>query len=89
MTKPFTTNAEFDLMTETKSCLDEVIHSTFVKVDEEGTETAAVTGITVRAMCLTVSPPPFDFIADRPFIFAIQKLGVGLLFVGCVKNPSE
>jgi len=67
--------------------ISSVIHKTFVSVDEEGTEAAAVTAIPMVA-----SPPPsgpVDFTANRPFIFLIQDIETGsILFIGRVLNPS-
>ncbi len=56
---------------------------TFVKVDEEGTETAAATGT-----AFAVSGTPV-LQADRPFLFAIRERLTGtILFVGTVTEPT-
>ena len=56
---------------------------TFVKVDEEGTETAAATGT-----AFAVSGTPI-LQADRPFLFAIrERLSGTILFVGTVSDPT-
>ena len=68
--------------------ISEVLHKTYVKVDEEGTEAAAVTSVTVG----TTSLPPDDIImrVDRPFAFIIKENQSGtILFMGKVENPSE
>jgi serpin B len=55
-----------------------VKHKTFVDVNEEGTEAAAVTNVGIRE----VSLPPC-FCVNRPFIFAIRERFSGtVLFVG-------
>lgn len=55
-----------------------VKHKTFVTVDEEGTEAAAVTNTGIRV----VSMPP-SFRVDRPFVYAIrERLSGTVLFVG-------
>ena len=57
-----------------------VMHKAFVKVDEEGTEAAAVTNTGIRV----VSLPP-GFYVNRPFVFAIrERLSGTILFVGKV-----
>ncbi len=62
--------------------ISEVKHKTFVEVNEEGTEAAAVTQVT-----MTTSLPP-DFIADRPFMFVIyERSSKTILFIGEVKEP--
>jgi serpin B len=61
-----------------------VKQNTFVDVNEEGTEAAAVTTIGIE---LTSMPPAY--VIDRPFIFAIRETITNtLLFIGIVKNPS-
>ena len=60
-----------------------VKQNTFVEVNEEGTEAAAVTVVGVE---LTSAPPSFR--ADRPFVFAIrERLSGTLLFVGKLSTP--
>ena len=61
-----------------------VKQNTFVDVNEEGTEAAAVTTVGVEA---TSAGPAF--VADRPFVFAIRERTSGtLLFIGQVADPS-
>jgi serpin B len=69
--------------------IDKVIHQAFVDVNEEGTEAAAATAV---SMIDTVSepPPPTTFMADHPFIFMIQQKQTGnILFMGRVSDPRE
>ena len=55
-----------------------VKHKTFVQIDEEGTEAAAVTNTGIG---LTSAPP--CLCADRPFVFAIRERFSGtILFMG-------
>jgi serpin B len=63
--------------------LDLVKQKSYVKVDEEGTEAAAVTGAVV------VESAPVEVRADRPFLFAIrERLSGTLLFFGLVNDPA-
>lgn len=60
-----------------------VIHKAFVEVNEEGTEAAAATGVTVGV----TSMGPM-FVADHPFLFVIRdKVTGSILFLGRVANP--
>jgi serpin B len=62
-----------------------VKQDTFVEVNEEGTEAAAVTTIGVE-----LTSAPAGFFANRPFLFAIRERTTNtLLFVGKVMNPNE
>ena len=72
--------------------ISEVLHKTFVKVDEEGTEAAAATAVVERALSLMVEqqPEPFKMVVDRPFFFAIVDWKThAILFVGQVADPTE
>ncbi|WKZ81018.1 MAG: serpin family protein [Fimbriimonadaceae bacterium] len=82
--------ADFSAMRSQKDLfLQSVIHKTFVQIDEQGAEAAAVTGLAVGA---TAAPPPmkeFQFVADRPFYFAIQDRSTGIvLFLGSMADPA-
>ena len=67
--------------------IGEAVHKTFVEVNEEGTEAAAVTSVGVVATS-AVSPPPIPFIVDRPFFFAIRDNETKtVLFMGVVVDP--
>lgn len=66
-----------------------VVHRTYIKVDEEGTQAAAATGIIMRATAVRVDPlAPFH--VDRPFAFSIVQTQSGLpLFMGVVNDPRS
>ncbi|HZM26057.1 MAG TPA: serpin family protein, partial [Gemmatimonadales bacterium] len=69
--------------------LSEVVQKTWLVVDEEGTEAAAVTGITMEATSALVRRPPIPFVVNRPFIYALRDTKTGLvLFLGLVRDPS-
>lgn len=66
----------------------EVIHQSFVSVDEEGTEAAASTAVIIGAVSEPVEVK--EFIADRPFIFLIRdNLTNTVLFMGRLMEPSS
>lgn len=70
--------------------ISEVKHKTFVEVNEEGTEAAAATGVSLEALSLskTLIPETFSMIVDRPFCFAIVDDLTGvILFMGSVTEP--
>jgi serine protease inhibitor len=69
-------------------CIDEVKHKTFVEVNEQGTEAAAVTSVgMVRA---TFAPSrTFSMVVDRPFFCAIRDNQTGaILFMGAIVDPK-
>jgi serpin B len=69
--------------------ISSVLQSTYWKVDEEGSEAAAVTTTGVRATAVARPEQPFQMIVDRPFFCAIQDERSGaLLFVGAIYDPT-
>jgi serpin B len=53
-------------------------------VDEEGTETTAVTVVGM----FDTAMGPRSFIVDRPYLFAIrERLSGTVLFLGAVRDP--
>jgi len=76
---PFT--ADFSGISDIPVFISRVIHTTFVKVNEEGTEAAAVTIVEGEFTSVIPSLPVFR--ADRPFIFVIRENSTGaILFMG-------
>ncbi|MCL5997618.1 MAG: serpin family protein [Chloroflexi bacterium] len=68
--------------------ISEVKHKTFVEVNEEGTEAAAVTSVGVGTTALQESPQRFTMTVDRPFFFAIRDNSTGMvLFMGSITQP--
>lgn len=69
--------------------INDVMHKTFVDVNEEGTEAAAVTSVEMRLTTAMEPERPFEMIVDRPFFFAIRDEKTGLvLFMGSIVNPE-
>ncbi|HEY4130025.1 MAG TPA: serpin family protein, partial [Gemmatimonadaceae bacterium] len=68
-------------------CITRATQTVYLDVDEEGTEAAAVTGLT-EATITSLGPPPIQFIIDRPFLFAIRDELTGAdLFAGVIARP--
>ena len=83
--KAFTDRADFSGMSSSEALkIDAVIHKTFIEVDEEKTEAAAVTAIPMmRATAAPVKTPRAEFHADRPFVYFIMDTQTGtILFMG-------
>lgn len=91
ITLPFdASNAEFDNLktNKTKLFINQMIQDCTVKVDEEGTEAAALTSIMLSGAGI---PPKEikEFYINKPFVFVIQDNNNLILFAGKVENPSN
>ena len=74
--------AQFEKMFDSGSMyFTDTIHKTFIKVDEKGTEAAAVTAIGMGGSALPPEPIEIEF--NKPFYFAIRDNTSGeILFMG-------
>lgn len=62
-------------------------HKTFIRVDEEGTEAAAVTSVEVG---ITSAPQSVQLNFDRPFFYVIREVeSETILFMGTMTNPDS
>jgi serpin B len=89
METAFTPDADFSNMSSEALFVSSVRQQAVVEVNEEGTEAAAVTVVTVVASAVIgYSTPPFQMIVDRPFLFIIEDQQAGtILFMGAVFEP--
>jgi serpin B len=84
--------ANFSRITQSEPLrVGEVLHAADFKVDEQGTEAAAVTVVTVEATSERRSVrPPVNFNADRPFMFFLRDDRSGVvLFAGRLVKPQD
>jgi serine protease inhibitor len=88
MPAAFTRQANFHGISDESLYIDWIRQKTYVDVNEEGTEAAAVTGIGFRAAAIMREPPPFRMVVDRPFFLAIREDQSGaILFLGAIMDP--
>jgi serpin B len=67
--------------------ISNVQHKAYVSVDEQGTEAAAATGITMAPTAVIL--PRMTFTADHPFLFIVRDRASGaVLFLGRVEDPT-
>lgn len=86
------TDADFSGMCQIEGenvFISEVLHKTFLKINEEGTEAAAVTSVRMKATSVSMDKPqPFHLVFDRPFFMMIKDEGSGtILFMGNITDP--
>lgn len=81
----FTDAADFsDILPGAPLRISEVKHKTFIEVNEEGTEAAAVTSVEIELTSISGD----YFHVDKPFVYIISEKTTGaILFAGRVMNP--
>lgn len=87
MQDAFSGRADFSGINGQKNLfISAVIHKAYVDINEEGTEAAAATAVTIRLTSIAAPSPVFR--ADHPFLFLIRDNQSGsILFMGRVMNP--
>ena len=81
-----------DISSTGAMAVSNVIQNVVVEVDEEGSEAAAVTSVSMffRSASVPKVEEPKEFIVDHPFVFFIRDTTTGvLLFQGRLYNPTE
>lgn len=87
MAQAFRTNADFANLCKSRCKISQVLHKTYLRVYEEGTEASAVTSVGVGATA--VQTPRFSMVVDHPFYLAIRDTQTGsTLFLGAINNPQ-
>ena len=88
--------ADFSNLSKTKSYIFQVIHSTYIKVDESGTESAAASLIEMRTNSTVIIKNYINMNVDHSFIYMIKDKRIKdtngnnlLLFIGTVNNLKE
>jgi len=84
----FTEDADFSNISDQFDLLiNDVTHQTFIETNEEGTEAAAATVVTVGTT--SMPPPMLIFNMDHPFIYIIRETTTNsIIFMGRVADPS-
>lgn len=76
--------ADLSGVSDVPTYISDVIQKARFKMDENGAEAAAVTGLIAKE---TAFAPSTEFMADHPFIYAIREFSTGaILFIGACKN---
>jgi serpin B len=80
----FGDQADFSNMVDSfRVYIDDVLHKTFLKVDERGTEAAAVTAVVIMPTCLS------GIFVNRPYVMAIREKESGtIVFLGRIAAPE-
>jgi len=86
----FSDVADFSRMNEQDRSdlfISEIKHKTYCRVDEKGTEAAAVTSVEMRLTSMPVAEETLVF--DHPFLYGIMDVQTGIpLFLGTMEKPE-
>lgn len=87
----FSGSADFSGMrTQRDLFISDVIHKTYIDVNEKGTEAAAATAVGIGLTAVMPTKKTFIMEVNKPFFFAITDNGSGeILFMGLINNPSQ
>lgn len=90
MEKAFRVDAEFGKISDTPLYIDNIIQKTYIGVDEDGAEAAAVTAVTMRCGAFPRKEKQATMTFDRPFIYAIRDIVTDtMIFIGTVGDPTK
>jgi serpin B len=83
MPEAFTPQADFSNLGPGSLAISQVLHKTYIDVNEEGTEAAAVTAVIITR----TSFPENEIRFNRPFVFVIAEKSTGsIIFLGQVTH---
>jgi serpin B len=79
-------DADFSGIYSARVQITKAVHKTYIKVNESGTEAAAVTAIGVGFTSAPAQPAPLTL--DHPFVYLITEKQTGsILFMGLLNDP--
>lgn len=82
--------ADFSSLFPNKDVLiSSIVHCARLRIDEEGGEGAAFTGITMAPTSLPPSEEKMEIVFDRPFAFSLLSPNGEPLFTGIVNDPTK
>jgi len=87
----FSHQANFSRMSETPLKVDNAIHEAYIDVNENGTEGAAATGVSINMRAMPSMPvDPVSFVADHPYLYAVVHKPTGaIVFLGKVNSVES
>ena len=84
--------ASFGGITDDKDVIlyiSEIIQAAKIICDEDGTEAAAATMVTMDGGAMPVEEEPVEFIVDRPFLYEIKTASGETLFMGVMQDINS
>jgi serpin B len=88
VSEPFSSGADFSAMSKLPISISAVLHESFIRVDEKGTEAAAATAVMMTRSAAFLEQPKVVNI-DRPFVIILIEKGSRVpLFLGVIGEPK-
>ncbi|EDW89150.1 antichymotrypsin-2 [Drosophila yakuba] len=81
----FTPNSQVNKLLDHPVRVSKILQKAYINVGEAGTEASAASY--AKFVPLSLPPKPTQFVANRPFVFAIRT-PTAVLFIGHVENPT-
>jgi serpin B len=86
----FGRQADLSRMSQDLIQLTQAVHEAYIKIDEDGTEAAAATGIGGVAAVMPLPGDSIPFVADHPFLYAIVHNPTGaVVFIGKINEITQ
>lgn len=92
MADAFSSSADFENISDAPLFISDVVQKSFIAVNEDGVEAAAVTAAVMDLLAMRPVAQPKEFIMNRPFIYLIvenNSSNGNILFMGKVGVPKE
>jgi len=69
--------------------IEDIVQKTYLRIDEDGTEAAAVTAVIVKATSIHPPTPSEKLVVNKPFLFALRDNETGLILMcGYIAQPT-
>jgi len=86
----FSSQADLSRLSEEKLHVSQAVHEAYIKIDEDGTEAAAATGVAAAKAAVVFHEDPTPFKADHPFLYTIVHNPTGaVVFIGKVNQVQD
>ena len=77
----FTPAADFaPLSPDPRLVVDDVVHQSVLRLDEQGLEGAAATAVTIRALAMVTPVDPVEVVVNRPFLLLVRHAETGVVY---------
>jgi serpin B len=77
----FSAQADFSPLTpDPRVFVDDVVHQSVLRLDEQGFEGAAATAVVFRTLSMITPVDPVEVVVDRPFLLLVRHAATGVVY---------